>query len=427
MNKNVSGLRIKYVRLIPLLCFLLLLTYCLPFLSVKNEGVSISGLSALGKSLTALMSQEFTGWDITAFLLLLLPVLLLVTAGAAILINISKSTLKYSITAIALADICAAAILFTSAKIIKASGLLSSKFLVKDLGAGYWLFLILGVATLVIAMRAAKINPGYIILSIMTVVWLFPIAWLILISFRGENGSYTSYFWPKILTFKNYRVLLTDSSQFQYVRWFGNTLLVAACSCAISTFIVLSTSFVLSRVRFKGRKGIMNAFLVLGMFPGFMSMIAVYYILKGMGLSQSLLALIMVYSGGSALGYYIVKGFFDTIPKALDEAARIDGATMWQIFTRITLPLSKPIIIYTILTSFMGPWADFIFARVIIGDDYNNYTVALGLYTMLDRTNIDTWYTRFGAGAVLISVPIAILFISLQKYYVEGLSGSVKG
>lgn len=171
----------------------------------------------------------------------------------------------------------------------------------------------------------------------------------------------------------------------------------------------------------------MNVFLILGMFPGFMSMIAVYYILKGMGLSQSLLALIMVYSGGSALGYYIVKGFFDTIPKALDEAARIDGATMGQIFTRITLPLSKPIIIYTILTSFMGPWTDYIFARVIIGDDYKNYTVALGLFTMLDRSNIDKWYTKFGAGAVLISIPIAILFISLQKYYVEGLSGSVKG
>nr|WP_123609780.1 sugar ABC transporter permease [Mobilisporobacter senegalensis] len=270
-------------------------------------------------------------------------------------------------------------------------------------------------------------NPGYIILVIMGIIWVFPIAWIIMISFRLESGSYTSYFWPKEFTFKNYLVLLTDSSKFPYLKWFGNTLFVSVFSCALTTFIVLSTAFTLSRIRFSGRKLFMNIVLILGMFPGFMSMIAVYYILKGMNLTQSLIALILVYSSGAAMGYYIAKGFFDTIPKALDEAACIDGATKWQVFTRITIPISKPIIIYTVLTSFMSPWADFIFARVIMGDDYEHYTVALGLFTMLSRENIDTWYTRFAAGAVLISIPIAILFITLQKYYVEGLSGSVKG
>ena len=156
-------------------------------------------------------------------------------------------------------------------------------------------------------------------------------------------------------------------------------------------------------------------------------MIAVYYILKGLGLSQSLAALVLVYSGGAALTYYIAKGFFDTIPKALDEAAIIDGATRWGVFTKITIPLSKPIIIYTILTSFTAPWMDFIFAKVIMGDDYANYTVALGLWTMLQKEFITTWYTRFAAGAVVVSIPIALLFIVMQKYYVEGLSGSVKG
>lgn len=427
MNKQTTGLRIKYVKIIPLLCIISFITLFLPFVSVKSERVTITGLGAIARALSALMKQGFLLNPFVTVVLLLLPAVLLLAAGIAVFVKKSKGTVKFSIIAFTVTCLCAVVILFTSAKLLNASGLLKNKFLVKDLGIGYWLFLVLGFVFLVIAMRAARINPGYIILCVMSVIWLFPIAWLVLISFRGEPGSYTSYFWPKILTLKNYRILLTDSSHFQYVRWFGNTLLVAACSCAISTFIVLSTSFVLSRVRFAGRKGLMNLFLVLGMFPGFMSMIAVYYILKGMGLSQSLLALIMVYSGGSALTYYIVKGFFDTIPKALDEAARIDGATMWQIFTRITLPLSKPIIIYTILNSFMIPWADFIFARVIIGDDYKNYTVALGLYTMLERSNIDKWYTKFGAGAVLVSVPIAILFISLQKYYVEGLSGSVKG
>jgi arabinogalactan oligomer/maltooligosaccharide transport system permease protein len=171
----------------------------------------------------------------------------------------------------------------------------------------------------------------------------------------------------------------------------------------------------------------MNIALVLGMFPGFMSMIAVYYILKGLNMTQSLLALILVYSGGAGLGFYIAKGFFDTIPKAIDESAWLDGASKWQVFTRITIPLSKPIIIYTILTSFMAPWADYIFVSVIMGDNYNNYTVALGLYKMLEKEFIDIWYTRFAAGAVVVSIPIALLFIILQKYYVEGISGAVKG
>lgn len=190
---------------------------------------------------------------------------------------------------------------------------------------------------------------------------------------------------------------------------------------------VLFISYSFSRTRFQARKPMMNLGLILNMFPGFMSMIAVYYILKGIGITQSLIALVLVYSGSAGLGYYIAKGFFDTIPKAIDEAAMIDGATRWHVFTRITMPLSKPIIVYTILTSFMAPWIDFIFAKVIMGDNYKNYTVALGLWTMLQKEYIQTWYTRFAAGAVCVSIPIALLFVFMQKYYVDGLSGSVKG
>ena len=172
----------------------------------------------------------------------------------------------------------------------------------------------------------------------------------------------------------------------------------------------------------------MNIAMILGMFPGFMSMIAVYYILKGIGITQSLVALILVYSGGAGLGFTIAKGFFDTLPKALDEAAYLDGATRLQTFFQITLPLSKPIVVYTVLTSFMAPWMDFVFASVIMGDNYNNYTVALGLFKMLEREFINEFYTQFAAGCVLISIPIAALFISMQKYYVEGVSGgAVKG
>jgi len=268
----------------------------------------------------------------------------------------------------------------------------------------------------------------HILLLVLSIIWVAPIIWVILISFRQEAGSFTPYFFPKALTLDNYIKLFTDTKQFYFARWFGNTLFVAICSCILSTFYNLSTSYCLSRLRFRIRKPFMSFALVLGMFPGFMSMIAVYYILKGIGISQSLIALILVYSGGAGLGFYIAKGFFDTIPKALDESALIDGATKFQIFHKIILPLSKPIMVFTVLTSFMAPWMDYIFASVIMGDNYDNYTVAIGLTTMLEREFINTFYTQFAAGAVLVSIPIAILFIIMQKYYVEGVSdGSVKG
>lgn len=174
----------------------------------------------------------------------------------------------------------------------------------------------------------------------------------------------------------------------------------------------------------------MNVALVLGMFPGFMSMIAIYYILKGFGMTEGNLiyvSLILVYSGGAGLQYYISKGFFDTIPRAIDEAAMIDGATRWTVFTKITMPLSKPIVVYTVMQAFMAPWLDFIMAKVIAGADSNYYTVSIGLYTMLNKENIINWYAPFAAGAVCVSIPIAILFIKLQSYYAEGLSGAVKG
>ena len=174
----------------------------------------------------------------------------------------------------------------------------------------------------------------------------------------------------------------------------------------------------------------MNMAMILGLFPGFMSMVAVYFILKALGLSEGgliRLALILCYSGGAGLGFQIAKGFFDTIPLAIDEAALIDGCTRWQIFTKMILPLSKPMIVYTVLTAFTGPWVDFIFAKVICRANADYYTVAIGLWKMLEKEYIDSWYTSFAAGAVLISIPIAALFLFLQRYYVDGMSGAVKG
>jgi len=269
----------------------------------------------------------------------------------------------------------------------------------------------------------------YIILAVLAVVWLLPIIYLVITSFRGEPGAWLDgYIMPKIWTFDNYKKLFTDTELFNYPRWFLNTFIVAVFSCLISTIFVLFTSYTFSRLRFRMRRPMMNIVLVLGMFPGFMSIIAVYHLVKLVGLDQSLVALVLIYSGGAGLSYYIMKGFFDTIPAALDESAYLDGCTKWMTFTRITLPLSRPIITYTVLTTFIAPWVDFITASVIMKDNYNNYTIALGLFRMLERENVTRWYTSFTAGAVLVSIPIATLFLVMQRNYVEGVTGgSVKG
>ena len=283
------------------------------------------------------------------------------------------------------------------------------------------------------AARARKLVGNifvHLILAILAFIWVLPIFWVILTSFRAEKGSYVTTFFPKSYTFDNYIKLFTDTSILNFPRMFLNTFLIACCVCIISTIFVLSVAFCMSRLRFKIRKPIMNVTMILGLFPGFMSMIAVYYILKVFGLTEGSLiplALIIVFSAGSGTGFYVAKGFFDTIPKSLDEAAIIDGATRWQIFTKVTVPLSKPIIVYTILTSFMGPWLDFIFAKVICRADAQYYTVSIGLWKMLEKEYIDSWYTCFAAGAVVVSIPIAILFLKTQKFYVDGMGGAVKG
>lgn len=270
----------------------------------------------------------------------------------------------------------------------------------------------------------------HIVLAVLAAVWVFPVLWVIMTSFRAEKGSYVSSFFPKSYTLDNYVKRFTDTTLLNFPKMFMNTLVIAIFSCLLSTFLLLSVSYCLSRMRFKMRKPYMNMAMILGLFPGFMSMVAVYFILKAVGLTEGNLirvALVPCYSGGAAIGFQVAKGFFDTTPYAIDEAAMLDGCTRWQIFTKITLPLSKPIVIYTILTSFIGPWVDFIFAKVICRANADQYTVAIGLWRMLEKEYIDNWYTCFAAGAVLISIPIALLFLKLQKYYVNGTGGAVKG
>ncbi len=267
----------------------------------------------------------------------------------------------------------------------------------------------------------------YIILVVMSVIWLIPFVFILLQSFRCENTWQVGYVIPQQWGIDNYVNLFTQTS---FLQWYKNTLICACCNAVLQTMMVMMMSYALSRLRFKGRKFLMNAMLVLGMFPGFLTMIILYYILKSMGLTQegAVPGLILVYFASSGMGYYVFKGFLDTIPKSLDEAARVDGATRFQVMRKVILPLSKPIVIYTVLTAFMAPWADYIFASYIAFGTSSGYNVAVGLYSWLTKDMINSNYTLFCAGGVCIAIPITILFMCLQKYYVEGVTGgAVKG
>ena len=272
----------------------------------------------------------------------------------------------------------------------------------------------------------------HIFLTIVAVVWVLPFVYLIAQSLRGGQNNSMDYglFFPTSYSFKNYVKLFTDTAVLNFPRMFMNTFVIACCSCVISTFFVMAVSYCMSRLKWKMRKPYMNMAMVITLFPGFMSMTATYFLLKALGLTEGdmiPLALIICYSSGAGTGFYVMKGYMDTIPKALDEAAMIDGATRWQTFTKITLPLCKPMIVYQIITSFMGPWMDFILAKVIVRAEAEYYTVSIGLYKMLEMEFVNNWFTRFCAGAVVVAIPISILFMITQKCYQEAMGGAVKG
>ncbi len=268
----------------------------------------------------------------------------------------------------------------------------------------------------------------YAILIIISVVWLIPFVLILLQSLRSEPyAGMSGYVLPKVWGLKNYIYLFRETS---FPVWYRNTLIIALASALLQTAMVMLCGYGLSRLRFHGRRFLMNAILVLGMFPGFLTMIILYYVLKSAGMTQAgaVPGLILVYVASSGMGYYVAKGFLDTIPRSLDEAARVDGATKFQIFRRVTMPLSKPIIIYTLLTSLMAPFADYIFASYIAFGEPAGYNVAVGLYSWLQKDMISSHFTAFCAGGVCVAVPVTLLFLLLQKYYVEGVTGgAVKG
>lgn len=268
----------------------------------------------------------------------------------------------------------------------------------------------------------------YIILIVMSIIWLVPFVFIILESFRCESTYQVGYVIPHQWGFDNYINLFQKTD---FLKWYLNTFIIGLAAAVLQSIVVLCVSYTLSRINFKGRKLLMNTCLVLGMFPGFVTLIVLYRVLSGMGLTgaNSVPGLILIGVAGSGMGYYISKGYFDTIPRSLDEAAKMDGATKFQIFYKVIMPLAKPIVIYTILTAFMGPWGDFMFAKYIAHGTSAGMNVAVGLQYMISSPgNISKNYTMFCAGGVLVAIPITILFLLLQKYYVEGVTGgAVKG
>lgn len=280
----------------------------------------------------------------------------------------------------------------------------------------------------------------YVVLTILAVIWVIPVLWIVLSAFRGDVGSVDSQFFPSKIGVENFKTLFTATYygvEHAFIKWFFNTLIIAVVDCIISTFLVLSVAYCMSKLRFKLRKPFMNLTMIIGLFPGFLSMIAIYFLLKAIGLSGNtentwlnLVGLVLAYSAGAGMGYQVAKGFFDVIPSSLVESAKLDGCSNFKIFARIILPLSKPIIIYQLLMAFTGPWMDFIFAKVIIGTGAPEmWTVSVGLYSLMFGAQSDaSLFTQFAAGCVIVGVPIVALFISLQRYYVEGVTaGAVKG
>ena len=273
----------------------------------------------------------------------------------------------------------------------------------------------------------------YIVLILISIIWLFPFFGLIMQSFRSydpavEYGGMVDYIIPKHFSLDNYRYLF--SGETNYLRWFRNTLIIAVFVSIFQTVIVLCVSYALSRMRFAGRRALMNFWLILGMFPGFLTLICLYFLLKQFGLTQAgaVPGLILVSVASSGMGYYVCKGYFDTIPVALDEAARIDGATRARIFFEMIIPLSKPIIIYTALVAFMAPWCDYVMASYIAFGHDKSYNVAVALQRWVWTNDYQGYFTRFCAGGILVAIPVTVLFMFLQKYYVEGVTGgAVKG
>lgn len=258
----------------------------------------------------------------------------------------------------------------------------------------------------------------YALLIFMALLVLTPIVWIIGASFNPMSSLLSATAFPENPTVLHYVKLIKET---KFVYWYANTLKIAIINMAISVVLTSMTSYVFSRFRFKGKRAGLLSILILQMFPSFMGMMATYNILWQLNLLDTHFGLILTYAAGQVpYNTWLVKGYLANIPRSLDEAAKLDGASNLRIFTQIVLPLMKPILIFVALSQFITPWMDFIFPRMILSSPEKK-TLAIGLYDMINA-NTNNNFTTFAAGAILVAVPITILYVCLQKYLIQGVT-----
>ena len=250
----------------------------------------------------------------------------------------------------------------------------------------------------------------------------------------SPNSGILNTIWPKNPSFTNYKFLLTGEREIagivettEFVKWYWNTLQVALLTMVFSVLFVTGTAYVFARYKFKGKKVGLLTILVLQMFPSFLSLIAIFTLFQTFGLTNEPKALVIIYTSGSIpFNIWLIKGYLMNIPKELDESAKIDGANKLQIFFKIILPLSVPIISFVAVTQFMAPWMDYILPSYLIVDS-DKWTLAVGIFDFIQDVN-NTNYPAFAAAALIVAIPITLLYIVFQKYLIEGITaGANKG
>lgn len=271
-----------------------------------------------------------------------------------------------------------------------------------------------------------RLTLTYLVILAMFAIIIYPLLWIVGSSFNPGQSLSGSSIIPENATLAHYKELF-DTNQRAYLYWYWNSLKVSVLTMVFTVILVSLTAYSFSRYRFIGRKNSLMTFLILQMIPNFAALIAIFILALLTGLLDTHLGLILVYVGGAIpMNTWLMKGYLDTIPKELDESAKMDGAGHLRIFFQIVMPLATPIIAVVALFAFIAPFGDFILARILLRTE-EKYTLAVGLYDMVAK-QFGAEFTTFAAGAVLIAVPIAILFLSFQKYFVSGLTaGGTKG
>lgn len=261
----------------------------------------------------------------------------------------------------------------------------------------------------------------YAILCVFFVFAVFPIAYVIGLSFSGGNSLYMDTIFPTKPTLDNYVTLFTGTL---FPNWIFNTLKAGVLSAVITLIFSAPTAYAFSRLRFRGRKVFLLVLLVLQMFPGMMAMVSYYVLLNMLGLLDSITGLVILYAGGAVTGNtWLLKSYFDTVPRAIEEAALIDGANRLQVFSRILLPLVKPMLLLVAVFAFAAPFGDFVLSRIVMTHP-ENFTLALGTYNFIAAENGKD-FTVFAASSVIASIPITAIYLSLQKTMITSFKGAV--